>query len=210
MRKLYWNDLNSRVLIVQKLQSEKIVAGSSDTVLGLLSPVTERGRSLLDEIKVRKDKPYIILIGSALKIYYFVSPQDFERVAKLIEFCWPGSLTLIFKAKDGLPAWMKAANGTVSLRVPKHEGLLSILSHFPGLFSTSANLGGQPVPSQVEDIDPHIMEQISALIVDFPSQGGIAVPSTILDCSGPVIKIIREGAYSIATLEEIQGASFTQ
>lgn len=204
MRKLSWSDLDSRVLIVQILQSENVVAGSSDTVLGLLSPITERGSGLLNEIKIRKDKPYIILIESALKISYFVDPEEVKRVAKLIESCWPGPLTLIFKAREDLPVWMKASNGTISLRIPKHVGLLAILSHFPGLFSTSANLAGQPVPTKIEDIDPHIMARIKLLIVDSDSEEAI-IPSTILDCSGPDIKVVREGAYSIAKLEKILG-----
>lgn len=201
MRKLYWNDSNSRALIVQKLLSEKIVIGSSDTVLGLLAPVTEQGATLLNEIKIRKDKPYIILIESTLKASYFVSSQALEHVAKLTELYWPGPLTLIFKAKPDLPAWMKSSDGTIALRVPKHEGLLAILSHFPGLFSTSANLGGQPVPTSLEDIDPHVMERVSALIMDSVAQSTV-IPSTILDCSGPTIKLIREGAYPLATLEK--------
>ncbi len=209
MRKIYWNDSNSRALIVQKLLSEKVVVGSSDTVLGLLAPVTERGYSLLNEIKVRQDKPYIILIESALKISYFVSNQEYERVEKLIHSCWPGPLTLIFKARPGLPAWAKASNGTVSLRVPAHTGLLAILSHFQGLFSTSANVSGQPVPQRVEDIDPTILGKVAALVVDTDAPE-VKMPSTILDCSGSQIKVVRSGAYPISQLQEIAGREFDQ
>ena len=201
MRKLYWNDSNSRALIVQKILSEKVVVGSSDTVLGLLAPVTEQGSSLLNEIKIRKDKPYIILIESTLKASYFVPPSALERVAKLTQLYWPGPLTLIFKAKQELPAWMKSSDGTIALRVPKHEGLLAVLSHFPGLFSTSANLGGQPVPTRPEDIDPHVMERVSTVVMN-PESQATATPSTILDCSGPIIQLVREGAYPWATLKE--------
>lgn len=207
MRKLYWNDLNSRELIVQKLLSEKIVVGSSDTVLGLLAPVTQAGCSLLNEIKIRKDKPYIILIESTSKASYFVPPQPLERVSKLTASYWPGPLTLIFKAKEELPAWMKSSDGTIALRVPQHEGLLAILAYFPGLFSTSANLGGQSVPKHLEDIDPHIMQRVSALIVDEAAQETV-IPSTILDCTGPTIKLIRQGAYPLESLEKTAGFAF--
>jgi L-threonylcarbamoyladenylate synthase len=202
MRKLYWNDSNSRALIVQKLLSEKVVVGSSDTVLGLLAPVTRHGCLLLNEIKVRKDKPYIILIESALKASHFVPAQELARVTKLLESCWPGPLTLIFKAREDLPSWAKASDGTVSLRVPSHPGLLAILPHFQGLFSTSANVSGQPVPLQVEDIDTSILSQVAALVVDQDIQEA-NLPSTILDCSGSQIKVIRQGAYSIERLRGI-------
>lgn len=206
MRKLYWCDERSRVLIVQKLQSENVVLGSSDTVLGLLAPLTEHGFSLLNEIKVRKEKPYIILIESALKASYFVAPQALNRVQKIIDSCWPGPLTLIFKAKEDLPSWMKSPDGTIALRVPKHEGLLAILGHFPGLFSTSANLAGQPIPAQVADIDPSILARAATLIIDpFPVQ---TPPSTILDCSGLTIKVIRHGAYPIVNLERLINDKF--
>lgn len=74
MRKLYWSDSASRVLIVQKLLSEKIVVRSSDTVLGLLSVVSERGASLLNEMKLLKDKPFIILIESASNFPGYFQP----------------------------------------------------------------------------------------------------------------------------------------
>ena len=206
MRKLYWNDLQSLVLIVQELQSEKVVVGSSDTVLGFLAPLTERGVSLLNEIKVRKDKPYITLIESALKMYDFVPPQEVAKVEKLIQACWPGPLTLICKARPELPAWMKAADGAISLRVPQHPGLLALLAYFPGLFSTSANITGEPVPARIEELDPRIQAKIGlAVLDDHQEPAKSKLPSTILDCSGPGIKLIRQGAYDVITLEKALG-----
>jgi tRNA A37 threonylcarbamoyladenosine synthetase subunit TsaC/SUA5/YrdC len=128
-------------------------------------------------------------------------------MAKLTQLLWPGPLTLIFKARPDLPSWAKAADGTVSLRVPAHEGLLVLLNHFPGLFSTSANVSGQPLPMRVEDIDPHILEKAEVLVVE-EMPGETKLPSTILDCSGPRIKIVREGAYSRQLLEKATGYCF--
>ena len=116
--------------------------------------------------------------------------------------CWPGPLTLILKAKPDLPDFMKSPEGTVGLRMPNHKGLLELLARFEGLFSTSANRAGEPVPQSIDEIDPEIMDAISYLIVD-REQTPSMVPSTILDCSRDEIRIVRKGAYPIEKLEKI-------
>src|SRR5581483_12056785 len=142
-KNLLWSKGSDRQLIVNQLQDGNVVLGTSDTVLGLLADTTARGTSLINEIKGRDRKPYIILIESKEKASYFVEQSDLTHYQKLLDSCWPGPLTLIFRAKANLPDYIKGINGTVALRVPKHEGLLAILGQFNGLFSTSANLSGQ-------------------------------------------------------------------
>lgn len=198
-----WGDFASHLKILQLLQKGNIIVGSSDTVLGLLSDTTEHGAMLLNEIKGRSKKPYLILIESFQKAAWFVSLEDLARYENLIKSFWPGPLTLIFKAKDGVPSWAKGEDGTVALRVPKHDGLLAILPHFHGLFSTSANKTGQPVAQTLEEIDPDILNRAGAIILDPEQKTSQSLPSTILDLSGAEPKIVRQGTISWFELEKI-------
>ncbi len=202
MRKHWLGDVSIE-LFRAALQKDKLLVGASDTILGFLAAVTEKSKTFLDETKKRVDKPYIILIGSLEKLDFFVDPQESARVRPLLAACWPGPLTVIFKAKKELPAFMKSLEGTIAIRVPDHAGLQKLLVHFPGLFSTSANISGRPVPTTVADFDPEILKRVTYVI----TEEGVGVesvqkkaPSTIIDCTGPEIKVIREGAYSIAQL----------
>lgn len=203
----YWADPAERLQVVNLLRGKNILIATSDTVLGLLAPLTESSVSLLNEIKGRQNKPYIILIENKSKLSLFVDPQDISLVECLVTHCWPGPLTLIFKACAGLPAWLQGADGTIAVRVPNHAGLLSTLAHFDGLFSTSANLSGQPVPTTIEQVDVSIVSRITGIVLESEGEpeSSTLLPSTILDCTGSEPRMVREGAFSRVQLEALCG-----
>ncbi len=121
----------SAALIVEELQRGCVIAGDTDTVPGLLAPLSERGFKSLNLIKGRFEKPYLVLTDSPEKLTKFVDfPLD-PYVRVLIEQCWPGPLTIIFKAKAALPSYIKSVDGTIAIRIPKHAGLLKVLARTP-------------------------------------------------------------------------------
>lgn len=89
-----------------------------------------------------------------------------------------------------------------------------MLRNFDGLFSTSANLSGKPVPATLDAIPESIIEQVAHIVLDRDidySAKQKTVPSTILDCSdmkNSGIRVVREGAYAIKILEGYYGAQF--
>jgi L-threonylcarbamoyladenylate synthase len=211
LKKIYWQEPDSLEIIKKELRDDKIIICSTDTVLGLLGNCTQKAFLLLNEIKVRENKPYIILIESKKKALKFVDESSLMKASKLIDTCWPGPLTLIFNAKQEIYDFIKGSDGRIALRVPNHEGLLHLLSYFDGLFSTSANVAGKKVPENADQIDQTILAKVSYIVLDKPT--GImpsSLPSTLLDCSSDRIKVIREGALSIDELEQIQGERFSR
>jgi len=146
-----------------------------------------------------------VLIGSKKKALSFVDGPVSLQIEKIIDSCWPGPVTLICRARKGLPYYMQAEDGTIGLRMPDHEGLLKILEHFEGLFSTSANLSGKPVPVTVDELDKQLVDQIEYLVLDDEKKEPIILPSTILDCSGEQITVVREGAFPIDQIEARAG-----
>lgn len=205
---LFWEDKKTSEKISNMLQSGGIIVGTSDTILGFLAEATENGALMLNRIKGRSSKPYIILIGEKSRVKYF-SDEVTPAVQALIDVCWPGPLTIIVKAKLGLPKSMQGADGTVALRVPAHKGLLSLLESIPAVFSTSANKSGMPVPLSIAELDPAILEEVSFIVDDVQGESlPISKPSTIIDCTEPQPRVIREGAYAIDLLEQIVGQKF--
>ncbi len=196
IERLFWDDNFSIERLAAVLRDGGIAIGSSDTVFGLISNLKCSGKNTLDSIKKRFDKPYLILIPRGAKLEKFVDPAGLMRIESLAKKCWPGPVTLICKAHPDLPAFMQGPDGTIALRMPDHEGLQKLLTHFEGLFSTSANISGQPVPGAVEEVDPAILGRCTALVLDSPAGTQVSrVPSTILDCSGDEIKVVRQGAF---------------
>jgi L-threonylcarbamoyladenylate synthase len=198
MKPLFWDNLATMQYVAKVLQEGNVVLAEGDTVLGLLADVSEQGRTQLDHIKSRSQKPYLILIGSPQKAFNFIEIAEDKifQTEKLIKKCWPGPVTLIFKAKTDVPLYLKSADGTVALRVPDHAGLLQLLSHFNGLFSTSANNSGQPVPHSVDEVDQSILQAVACVVMnDAHKKTESALPSTIIDCTGDELIVVRQGAF---------------
>jgi len=203
-RSLNWDKNGTISLLEVSLTNNKVILGGSDTVVGLLAQVSIEGKLALDKIKIRENKPYIILINAIDKLNNFISQDINPNLQRLIESCWPGPLTLIFNSNKNI---FYLNQVTVAIRVPNHQGLLKLLKFFPGIFSTSANLSGQPVPKSIEEVDVKILEKVD-YIVENKQKYPTLIPSTILDCTGQTIKVVREGAYDIKELEKIYGEPF--
>jgi L-threonylcarbamoyladenylate synthase len=145
------------------------------------------------EIKRRPyHKPLPVLISH---------PKDLTRIVQrvssaavnLINRFWPGAVTLVFKAKDMLPANLTANTGNVGVRMPKHP-VASALSKVAGgpFTATSANITGGNGCSSISDMDPRISDKVNLILDAGPLKGGIG--STVVDVTEDPPKILREGA----------------
>lgn len=194
-----WKDFLSLETVAEKLKSGEVVAGSSDTVLGLLSAATTESKKKLDQIKQRSDMPYLILVPDVAAAQKLSPLLQSGKVAQLARAFWPGPLTLILPAGKDVPQFLQSSSGGIAVRVPDHAGLQRLLAQCEMLFSTSANRSGDPVPERFSEIDPAIMNQVAFLIEDEGKKK--VVPSTILDCTKEGIEVVREGAISKERLQ---------
>ncbi len=201
---LWWSDVPTIDLLKQSLDEGMVSVTSTDTVLGFLACINEKTHKIIDAIKGSKpDKPYLILIDSPNKLSAFVDIQTLSEEAKCITAkCWPGPLTIIFKAKKNLHLCMQSKEGTVALRCPRHTGLLNVLTHYDGLFSTSANKSGLPVAKTFQELDRDLLHDVDYVVLDRDSTP-TDVPSTIIDVTSSEVKVVRQGAYPTEKLERL-------
>jgi L-threonylcarbamoyladenylate synthase len=185
--------------VISLLKKDFVVVGPSDTVLGLYAQPTNQGFLSLNNIKKRLEKPYLLLIPVSSELNRYVDSGDLLQAENIMENFWPGPLTIIFKAKPSVPAYMISDKGTIAVRIPKHDKIQQILAQTGPLFSTSANLAGEPVPAHLSDLNPLIKAQVAAIIEG--KSDPHALPSTIIDTTGQRCTIVREGAYSKEELE---------
>ena len=194
---LCWDRFDNVKSAEQILKNNGLIAGASDTVPGFLAPLTQEGFDKLNRAKDRSEKPYLVLVADSNKAKQFTTATLAPEIATLMELYWPGPLTLILPSRKGLPSFLMSKTGSIALRVPKHSGLLQLLKQFDGLFSTSANKTTMPVPQSVKEIDPSIKQHVEAIITDVREKDNEDIkPSTILDCTGESIKVLRQGACS--------------
>ena len=127
-------------------------------------------------------------------------PLD-ARVLALAEQAWPGALTLIVNRR---PEWRSHAvsGGTVALRIPDHPIALRLLDIVDKpLTGTSANLHGQPAALLPQDVRDQFGNTVH--IVSPGTVAPAGAPSTILECTGHVPRVLRRGAQLAPDVGEL-------
>ncbi len=105
---------------------------------------------------------------------------------------WPGPLTLVLDTPDG----------PTGFRVPAHEVPLALARAFgrPIALTSANKSGGADAVSAQEAFQS--LEQNAVLFLDAGECTG-KVPSTVVQCSGNAVKILREGAVSKVEIERV-------
>ena len=104
---------------------------------------------------------------------------------------WPGPLTLLLPKHPDLPAEI-SNNDSIAVRIPNNQAGRDIIRAAGGAMAvTSANLSGQEPADTAVDALNKLAGWVTAVIDDGPSPHAEA--STILDCTGHELKILREG-----------------
>jgi L-threonylcarbamoyladenylate synthase len=142
-------------------------------------------------------KPIPILLADTSDLARVV--RAVPAVARIfINQYWPGPLTLLLPKHADLPAEI-SNNDSVAVRIPNHPVGRDIIRVAGGALAvTSANLTGQEPAETVVDALNKLAGWVTAVVDDGPSPHAAA--STILDCTGHELKILREGPISAWSL----------
>jgi len=126
--------------------------------------------------------------------------QDWTAAAeRLAQAFWPGPLTLVVRSADDLPHALTAGVGSVAVRVPALP-LARTLCADGALVSTSANLAGGAPPVTCDEAVAVVGEG-AALALD--AGPGSPRPSTIVDLTSSVPRLLRDGAVPWPAVEAI-------
>lgn len=127
-----------------------------------------------------------------------------EAVLALIDAFWPGPLTVILHAQPSLAWDLGDTRGTVALRSPGHPAALALLERTGPLAVTSANKTGEPPATTVAKALAQFGEAVSVYLDGGPSPLGEA--STIVDATGPTLRMVRLGAIGLEELVKVAGS----
>lgn len=141
-------------------------------------------------------------------------PEAFEKYGQnvsrgahvLAHRFWPGPLTIVVEAAEGLPEALLAGGHTVGLRCPDSEKTLALLRvcGLP-LAAPSANPSGKASPKETQQVSDYFDGVIDAVIDGGPC--GFGQESTVVDLSVTPYRILREGALPAADIREALIAS---
>jgi len=123
---------------------------------------------------------------------------------KLAEAFWPGGLTLILHAQPSLDWDLGETKGTVALRMPDDEIAQELLTLTGPLAVSSANRTGHAPGQTAAAAREQLADSVEVYLEGGlrPLEGEAAVPSTIVDATGPRLRVVRNGAVSLDQLRE--------
>jgi len=190
------------VAATSAVQAGQLVVLPTDTVYGVgadafnpaavtaLLAAKGRGRSM----------PPPVLVGSvraaaALAESLGAFGQD------LIDEFWPGPLTLVFRSSPTLLWDLGDTMGTVAVRMPLHPVALDLLRRTGPMAVSSANRHSLPAATTAEEAQTQLGDAISVYLDGGPCADN--VPSTILDLTGTVPRMLRAGALSVDALRKV-------
>ncbi|MER6199530.1 L-threonylcarbamoyladenylate synthase [Streptomyces sp. NPDC001586] len=180
----------------------ELVVLPTDTLYGIgadaFSP--EAVHDLLAAKGRGRGMPTPVLIGSPNTLHGLVT--DFsEQAWELVDAFWPGALTLVAKHQPSLAWDLGDTDGTVAVRMPLHPVAIELLTEVGPMAVSSANLSGQPAPEDCDAAREMLGDSVSVYLDGGPTPG--IQPSSIVDVTGKVPVLLREGALSAEQLREV-------
>lgn len=200
------NDPQALAVGLETLQKGGVVAFPTDTVYGLGCQVNlPDSIDRLYEIKGRDaSKPIAVLLGGIEQLPLVAAGLG-ETANRLAARFWPGALTLVIAGNPALPKNL-SPQPTIGVRMPDHPFALALLRQAGPLATTSANLSGMPSAVTAQDVLAQLNQRVDLIIDGGHCPGG--VPSTVVDCTGADLRVLREGAITRAMLQTVLGDNF--
>ena len=168
----------------------------TDTLYGLgcnaLDP-TAVGRVF--DIKHRsyvKALPMLVRDLSWARELAYITPEQERLIAQF----WPGRVTFILPRRPIVPAVMAGGGTTVGIRAPDYPFLQVLLRHlgYPMAGTAANRTGAEPTNEATRIADEFSQAAPQPDIVIDAGALPDSLPSTVVDLSGRVVRILRQGA----------------
>ncbi|MDP9240483.1 MAG: L-threonylcarbamoyladenylate synthase [Actinomycetota bacterium] len=189
---------------VDALRRGDLVVMPTDTVYGVAADAfTPPAVDALLRAKMRgRDMPVGVLVGSWRSLDGLMTAVP-ASVREIIEAFWPGGLSLVVQQAPSLSWDLGDSRGTVMVRMPLHPVALEVLHETGPLAVSSANVSGLPPATSAADARTQLADAVDVYLES--GSCGEPVASTILDVTGPVPRLLRNGAIPTEALREVIG-----
>lgn len=149
----------------------------------------------LFEIKGREPGKPVALIAADAAMAFSVAREVPAQARALAETFWPGPLTLVLPACDGIPAALIGADGGVGVRVSSHPIARALAAGLRRpITATSANLAGKPPAVDLITARRGLGDRIKVFVEGGRLTGG--TPSTVVAVGRDGMRMLRPGAIS--------------
>jgi L-threonylcarbamoyladenylate synthase len=179
-----------------------LVVLPTDTVYGVGADAFRPSAvtSLLEAKGRGRQMPPPVLVGSTRAATALV--EDLGPYGQqLIDEFWPGGLTLVVRASRSLQWDLGDTKGTVAVRMPQHPVALELLRATGPMAVSSANLTGSPSATTAEAAREQLGDSVAVYLDGGPCQA--QTPSTIVDLTSEMPRLLRSGVVPIGQLREV-------
>jgi len=188
-------------IVTEKLQEGGVIIYPTDSVYGLGCDVyNHKAIEKLARIKgIKPEKAQFSFIFYDLSQISEYTRQINNNIFKLMKKNLPGPFTFILEANNNVPKLFKSKKKTIGLRIPDNNIAREIVRELGNPIVTTSVYDDDEIIEYTTD--PELIYDNYSGKVDLVIDGGFGnnEPSTVLDCTGGEIEIIRQG---IGELEE--------
>jgi len=173
-----------------------LVAFPTETFYGL-------GAGALDRAAIRRifglkgrpeTKPLLLLVDS-IGMAEAVGEVGARARALMVRH-WPGALTLVLRARPGVPIEVTAGTRTVGVRLSPHPVALGLVRALRApVTAPSANPSGLEPPTTASAVLAYFGDAIDLVLDGGGTAGG--EPSTVLDTTVDPPRVLRQGAVTV-------------
>jgi len=185
------------------LKQGGIIAFPTDTVYGLGAWANnQRAVERVYQVKERpRDMALPLLLANTSQIAEVAAPVP--QIAWLLAHNFlPGALTLVLYKSKSVPDIITGGGRTVAVRIPAHPIPVALAQGLGApIVGTSANLSGKPSSLTIEEVCSQFGDKVDLVIDGGRCPGGRE--STIIDVTGEVPVVLREGAISREELKRV-------
>lgn len=186
---------------LEALNSHQVIAFPTETVFGLGVFYDDfEAYELLNKIKRRKeDKPYTMMLSKTEDIFKYAEID--QRYLEIINKYMPGSLTILVRSKVNVPAYVTHNTGIIGIRIPCNAEAIALLERVKKpLLVPSANRADEKPALSEQEVKDIFGNEIAVIV---PGQISSGLPSTIIDLTGPEMKLIRKGPIPFEELNQL-------
>jgi L-threonylcarbamoyladenylate synthase len=181
---------------VAALRVGDLIVYPTETFYGIgADPFSTNALERLFALKGREAAKTIALIAATSESAFSLAREVSPLARRFADCFWPGPLTLVLPARDGLPGELIGESGGVGVRVSSHPvaRALAVGLEKP-ITATSANLSGHAPAKTLHEAREALREKIKVYLEG--GTLGAAAPSTVVEVVGSDWRMIREGAIT--------------
>lgn len=183
---------------IAALKAGELAVLPTETVYGIFADAANE--AAVQKLYAVKGRPVEKALNMNVADYDTILKYSVHQPAyleKLVQTFLPGPLTIILEASPEVPEWIHVGKTTVGFRMPSIPATQEVIKALGVLVGPSANLTGSPSPRFYDDLTSAILDKAAVALQDDSVYG---LDTTILDLSGEMPKILRQGAITAQEL----------